>query len=181
MLAAMAEAVAERGYVATPVADVIRRAGVSRGTFYEQFGDKEDCFLAAFDYVVHELTARMVAAVGRPEGRSPDDGLARLDRALAVYLDVLARERVLARTFLIEVYGAGPAALRRRAAVADGFVGLIAEAVGAGDDDRHAACEAFVGATSSMVTMRVATGDYDSLPGLREPLLNVARRLLTES
>ena len=48
MLAAMVAAVAEKGYVAVAVADVVSRARVSRATFYEQFTDKSDCFLAAF-------------------------------------------------------------------------------------------------------------------------------------
>ena len=45
----MAQVVAEKGYAATTVADVVERAGVSRRTFYEQFADKEACFLAAYD------------------------------------------------------------------------------------------------------------------------------------
>jgi AcrR family transcriptional regulator len=45
----MTEAVAERGYAKTTLAHVLRRARVSRETFYEQFANKEDCFLAAYD------------------------------------------------------------------------------------------------------------------------------------
>src|SRR5882724_3806888 len=44
LLDAMAEVVAEKGYQATTVADVVERAGVSRRTFYEQFPDREACF-----------------------------------------------------------------------------------------------------------------------------------------
>src|ERR687887_842834 len=47
MLGALVEVVAEKGYAATTVADIIGRAGVSRTTFYQQFKDKEDCFLVA--------------------------------------------------------------------------------------------------------------------------------------
>src|SRR5207247_1418726 len=104
--------------------------------FYEQFADKEDCFLAAFDHAVGELTGRMLGVLAEgtgPPGPPQDEALERLDRALAVYLDALARERALARTFLIEVYAAGPVALRRRVAAFDGFVDLLAEALGAGD------------------------------------------------
>jgi AcrR family transcriptional regulator len=42
----MVGAVAAKGYAATTVADVLVRARVSRSAFYEQFRDKEDCFLA---------------------------------------------------------------------------------------------------------------------------------------
>jgi AcrR family transcriptional regulator len=180
MLAAMAAAVAEHGYVGTSVADVIGRAGVSRETFYEHFADKEECFLEAFDQVVADLTRGILTAVERSasDGRLAGDPFARLEAALGAYLDMLARERPLARTFLIEVYGAGPAALRRRATVFESFVNLVAEAVGATSPDQRFACEAFVGAASSIVTMRIAAGDHDSLPALREPLMEAANRLL---
>jgi len=42
MLEAMVKAVAEKGYPATAIADIVAGAGVSRRTFYEQFGDKEE-------------------------------------------------------------------------------------------------------------------------------------------
>jgi AcrR family transcriptional regulator len=38
---------AERGYASLSVANVIERAGVSRGTFYKLFENKSDCLLAA--------------------------------------------------------------------------------------------------------------------------------------
>ena len=38
---------AERGYAATSIEEVIRRAGLSRGTFYFNFSGKDDLFFAA--------------------------------------------------------------------------------------------------------------------------------------
>ena len=55
MLHAMADAVAEKGYVKTSVADVLVRAGVSRATFYTQFADKEDCFRASYESIAELL------------------------------------------------------------------------------------------------------------------------------
>ena len=52
MYGGMIEAVAERGYSRTTVAHVIGLAGVSRRAFYEQFANKEACFLATYDIVV---------------------------------------------------------------------------------------------------------------------------------
>lgn len=49
---AMIEAVAQHGYESTSVKQVIGLAGVSRRSFYEQFANKEECFLATFDLVV---------------------------------------------------------------------------------------------------------------------------------
>src|SRR5688500_10815012 len=64
MLRAMAEAVSERGYAKTPVAEVLRRAGVSRETFYQHFANKDACFLDAFDYAAGILMTEMGEALG---------------------------------------------------------------------------------------------------------------------
>ena len=48
---AMVSAVATEGYHATSVRRVIELAGVSRRSFYEQFANKEDCFLATFEQI----------------------------------------------------------------------------------------------------------------------------------
>src|SRR4051794_12494639 len=88
MLAAMGEAVAERGYANVPVAEVVKRAGVSRETFYEHFSDKEDCFLAALDTGTEAMLATIATALGEPD----DDPLRTLDHVLRAYLDALASE-----------------------------------------------------------------------------------------
>src|SRR6476620_2376203 len=77
MLEAIAHAVAEKGYAATAVADVISRAGVSRKTFYEHFANKEACFLEAYDTGVQVLLTTIDEAVeAAPDGlRAVTDGL----------------------------------------------------------------------------------------------------------
>jgi AcrR family transcriptional regulator len=122
MLGAMADAVADKGYAATTVAHVVARAGVSRKTFYEHFRDKEECFLAAFDAGVDLLLAAIVAA--QPVG---DDGgwIALMRARVRAYLDTLASNPAFARTFLIEVFAAGPRALERRADVLRRFARLF--------------------------------------------------------
>ena len=49
LIAGLAEAVAEKGYGGTTIADITRHAAVSRRTFYEHFDGKDECFVAAFD------------------------------------------------------------------------------------------------------------------------------------
>jgi AcrR family transcriptional regulator len=122
MLAAMAEAVARKTYAGTTVADVVAGAGVSRKTFYEHFRDKEECFLAAFDAGVDLLLDAIAAATPEPD----DDTWLGLMRARAhAYLDTLASQPAFARTFLIEVFAAGPRALDRRAEVLRRFAQLF--------------------------------------------------------
>jgi len=173
MLEAMAGAVAEKGYAHMAVADVVSGAGVSRETFYQHFADKEDCFLAAFDLVVDAVRQTMVEAVAG----GPADPLSRYDRALRAYLDLLCTEGATARVFLVDVYAAGPRAVARRRQVMEEFVDVIAEIFAARTASDRFACEALVAATSAMVTVRVAAGEFDQLPGLRPQLVELARRL----
>ncbi len=177
----MAAAVAERGYARTSVADVAVRAGVSTRAFYEQFADKEECFLAAYDAGVGALLAAARDALDDVATSSP---LVRFERALAAYLDVMSLEPHFARTFLLEVYAAGPRALELRREVQRRFVEVMVEALGSGRGGGDApaeerfACEALVGAVSSLVTARVAAGEYDDLPALRRPIMGLVERHL---
>ena len=45
--AAMVATVADKGYEATTVADLVKLSGVSRSAFYRHFEDKQECFLTA--------------------------------------------------------------------------------------------------------------------------------------
>lgn len=46
LIDALAASIAEVGYSATTVADIVRRARTSRRTFYEHFSDREACLVA---------------------------------------------------------------------------------------------------------------------------------------
>src|ERR1044072_1985797 len=74
LLDGVAATVSLRGYAATPVAEILKAAGVSRRTFYEQFADKEDCFLAAYDTFVALCAERLVA--GYHTAAAWDEGIA---------------------------------------------------------------------------------------------------------
>jgi len=118
LLDAMASVVAEKGYAATTVADVVERAGVSRRTFYEQFTDKEACFLAACDLGLGAVLERIRDAVER----QPDAGWRQRARSgVEAFLALLASEPAFARALQVEILTAGPAALDRRATMLTTF------------------------------------------------------------
>jgi AcrR family transcriptional regulator len=176
MLDAVSEIVGERGYVGTTVAQVIARAGVSRETFYEHFADRQDCYLAAFDANVDDLLGSMSGVALD----APRDPVARLDRALAAYFAALTARPAHARAFLVEVYGAGPAAVARHEALQQRFVDGVALLLGlddaaAGSTERFA-CEALVAAISSLVTARIGAGGPPALDELRAPITDLVRR-----
>jgi AcrR family transcriptional regulator len=114
LLFAVAEAVAEKGYRATTVADVVERASVSRRTFYEQFGSLEECFLAAFDTAVEIVLGGLREAA---EDVEEGDWRALLRSDLRTYMDVLASEPRFAQALHVEVLSAGTAALEHRAGI----------------------------------------------------------------
>ena len=183
LLDAVTEAVAEKGYANTVVADVITRSGVSRATFYEQFRSKDDCFRAAFEAhaaLVTDLMGSGLEALRRSEA-SPLD---KLDGVLAAYLDALAAAPALARVFLIEVYAAGPACIEQRRRSLDVFVDVVAATHDGADGplgtrpDQRFAAEVLVAAVSSMVTAIVAADEVPRLPALRVELMVLAREIL---
>lgn len=116
LLAGFAQAIAERGYGATTIADVVKAASVSSKAFYESFSSKEDCFLATFDVVVAHLRELIAAAV-EPEPDWP----AKMVAALRAVTRFFAAEPDLARLVLIESITASPRiATHFRAAVLSG-------------------------------------------------------------
>ena len=58
---AMLAAVAERGYAAVTVRELVRLAGVSTHTFYELFGGKEGCLLGTYELAMLENSENLCA------------------------------------------------------------------------------------------------------------------------
>lgn len=119
MLDAVARAVAQKSYAAATVADVIAIAGVSRRTFYEQFPNIEDCFMAAYVEGMQSLLGAIRQAMhGVPE----DDWRARTRMAIEAYLQVLASRPEAAWAFSVEAVGTGRQGLDQRAWVLSQWV-----------------------------------------------------------
>lgn len=113
LLAAIAHVVAERGYRASTIAEIVKAASVSSRAFYENFDSKEACFLAAFEAVLAHLE-ELVAEAVEPVLDWPHRVVAAL-RALLGFFDA---EPALARLCLVEPITASPQiATRFRAAV----------------------------------------------------------------
>src|SRR5450759_5219883 len=69
LLTGMVTAANRDGYAGANVSEVIGEAGVSRPTFYDYFGDRDDCFVAAVADVQGRLLREVQYAVasGPPE------------------------------------------------------------------------------------------------------------------
>lgn len=167
---AMADAMADRGYVSTPVAEILRRAGVSRETFYEQFSSKQECFVAAHQAAVDRLaeSVSLLGVHGPP--------LKRFDVILGRYLDAVMANPPLFRLFLIESYAAGPEVARARAIGLQWVVEVLHRLFRGRLTDFE--CEALVASVISLVTMRVAVNDPRAVASLRHPLVEMVSRWL---
>ena len=172
MFHALAAAMTERGYVATPVAEIIKRAGVSRETFYQHFGSKQECFIAAYAWATDALRTGFAAGIA-----GSGTALERFSDLLGRYLAALAEDPGRARLFLVEVYAAGPEAMRRRVEVQQEAAAVLAAVFDAGTAEQRFACEALLATIIQMVTARISLDEPESLAGLHHPLVALAASL----
>ena len=111
LLRSVIAAVSECGYQAVTVADIVRRARVSKKAFYEHFANKEQCFLAATGEGRELMIARVISASRALPAEADDEDLLRA--ACRGFLEFLAGEPAFARVFYIHMPAAGPRAVSR--------------------------------------------------------------------
>ncbi len=148
LYAAMVAVVAEKGYEATRVADLLELSGVSRSAFYDHFKDKEECLLA----VIEEFVGPTVGGIFGPAGPPPDEARAR--EAFEAFVRLIVEQAAAARMCLVEIPAAGPRA--------------VAEI-----DRAHDAVQAFVAATLDQIP-----GRHDMPPEIVRALVGGLRKVI---
>jgi AcrR family transcriptional regulator len=164
IIAALAEETVEKGYRAVTVADIVRRAGIARNTFYENFSSKEDCFLAACDFAVDEALSRVVDAGGKF-----DAWPAMVRAGLGAFLHYVASEPALARTCIVEALSGGPAAVERYERSIQAFVPFfrIGRKVSQhGDELPETLEETIVGGIFWILYQRIIMGQVEQIEDL---------------
>jgi AcrR family transcriptional regulator len=106
---ALIDAIANKGYRATRVADVIGGAGLSRKTFYKHFANIDECVLATFDLVADESVRRVEHAA-----REGDTWPERVEAAIRALFEVAVRSPGSLRLSLGEITAVGPTGIARR-------------------------------------------------------------------
>jgi AcrR family transcriptional regulator len=165
ILEGMLEAVGAEGYDATSVRTVLDRTGLYRQAFYDNFADKDACYLAALEMGIARLEA--VAARG---AASEESWRGRLRSGLGALLDLLDTEPDFGRGVIVEVHAAGPEALARRAEAmkkAADFIDLARLEADEPESPPQIAPEGIVAGIHAIVHSRLSTGAAD---GFRELL-----------
>jgi AcrR family transcriptional regulator len=182
LLRAMTAAVAELGYANVRIADVVDRARVSRQSFYEQFPDKESCFLAAHQRGIAMILERLGSSAGDMERLGAG---AQLRAGVSAYLNLAAAEPEFAQCMLIELPAIGPAGLQARLAAHRQIALLLRDwhrsaraAQPRLPEVPEARYAAAVGAVHDLVYELVATGRTSEVPTLEDDSYGAIAALL---
>ena len=170
ILLSMATLVAKRGYQGTTVERIVKRARVSRGTFYANFENREACLLAVFDEAAVRAERQIIDAASEA-----GDWPLEIRAGIAAFLDYVVANPALARTCLVESVTAGPVGIARY----EDAMRKVAPLLARGRQLRGATVtlpetleDSIVGGIVWMVHQRLLHGEVDKIPGLLPAMLN---------
>lgn len=173
LIAALAESLYEHGYERTTVDAIGRRAGVSKSDFYQRFGSKDACFLAAYDAAVERIRECVLDACAEAE-----EWALRVRAALAALLALMASEPAQTRLALVDGLRAGRGVYDRYQEALQSFVPYLRRDAPDPPEGRlpPATDEAVVGGIASLLARRAVAGETERL---EELLPEVAEFALT--
>lgn len=182
LMEGLAAAIAERGYAATTIADIVRHARVSKRTFYEQFPDKESCFLTSYRLASDQVLALIATAVD--ERRPWSEQISAATRA---YIGALEANPDMTRAFLLEIHAAGPRAIEVRREVHQRFAELLRGLVAAGRRNHPELramsgpmATALVGGINELVLVALERGPGANLRDIERTAIELVRAVLRE-
>jgi AcrR family transcriptional regulator len=169
---ALTRVVSERGWAGTSPGGVAREAGIAPQRFYDHFRSLEHCFVAVYDRMLARVTRTAKRSVAtRTLALGKDAWQDQLDALFSGVLMFFSLEPGLARTCLVEVLVAGPAARARRDSALDQFTSYVEGLrLTHGKPMPPLAAELIVLGTTELIYTRVARGEAEQLPALLNEL-----------
>ncbi|MCP4196814.1 MAG: TetR/AcrR family transcriptional regulator [Proteobacteria bacterium] len=82
----------KKGYHATSISNIVKSAGIARGTFYQYFKNKRAIFEELLDYLVVQIQNRLIPVEMPPSGPSPREQI--LNNIISI-LELFSKNRAL--------------------------------------------------------------------------------------
>jgi AcrR family transcriptional regulator len=167
---AMVEAVARNGYAGTTLRELVTLAGVSKSTFYDHFENKQECFLATFDEVMDQVSARVGEAY-----RQPGDFRERLVAGLGTFMRLAVDEPAAASLVAVESLTIGAAGVAHRERASQGFELLIQQSFDHSPSEHKVSpltTRAIVAGIRGVAYRHLRSGRGAELPDLVEELVD---------
>lgn len=118
----LASSIAERGYRATTVADIVRHARTSKRTFYSEFTDKEQCFVELLRADHEHLLVAIRTAVD-PEA----DWRVQIRQAATAYVDHIGARPEITLSWIRELPALGATVCSIQRAAMSGLTELLVD------------------------------------------------------
>lgn len=156
---AMIDSCAEKTYAATTIADIVKRASISRTTFYKRFPNKRACFDGALEDCLEAL--QTAASEACDQADRPAEALR---KAVTAILDLMADKPALAQLVLGDAMTVEPA-------IVDRYRELVIPAVeglwnGDGPEQPHTDPALAFGRVQVLIFSQIAAGHTKRLPEL---------------
>jgi AcrR family transcriptional regulator len=164
ILYAAAELAEEKGFGATTVADLTRRAGVDGRAFYALFVDKQDAFMT-----VHEIGLQQVLSVTASAFFAGANWPERVWEAGRALTQLLEREPLITHVGFVEAPAVGPGAAQRVQDSHAAFAIFLQEGylhVGAGPAPSEAAVAAIITTIFELIYHQARSGAKPKIAGL---------------
>jgi AcrR family transcriptional regulator len=149
LFGAMVASVAERGYGATRVTDLVQISGVSSRSFYDLFPDKQACFLATLEVLLGGTDA---------------------EQGIGGFAAIAVAQPAATRLCLIDVFAAGPEASRLLELKFGSAEAATAEQLAEAPEEM---ATMLVGAVIELARDRLLRGAEEELPGIGEDLVEL--------
>lgn len=170
LFGAMVALVAEKGYEATTVADLVDVSGVSRSAFYKHFGDKQECFLAAIEALVGPALETVSEAL-TPREEVPTNS-EKTREAFEELLERVASQPAAATLCFVEVYAGGQQAvalLDREMDTLEGVTRRVLDGMGR-EGMPSEIVRGLIGGVQKVIHKRLYRGEPEELPDLAAQL-----------
>lgn len=181
LMRAMLECVAEHGYEATTVPEVVAAARVSRNSFYEHFEDKTDCFIAVCDEASTQMLEELLALASEP------DWIQAVRRGSRLYLRWWQDRPAFTLAYFRELPTAGARAIAQRDRQYARYRAMFEELARRARAEEpglpplsDVAARVLVLATTELVAEEVRAGRTARLTALEDDLVHMTVKLLAD-